>query len=117
MTLLARTSARANRRRQKSAEKRMDEIVSVAAIADDYGSVDRRGDLAIENHFQSLYHLVSSREEKEAVAAAYATWQKCERDEDEAVIRSVGGSVQLLKRNNDYWLNGSLTPDGSGDVA
>jgi hypothetical protein len=115
MTLTERiqiSQATANRLRQRKAERRLDEIVKVADIADDYGSVDRRGDLAIETHFGRLYQLVSSAEEKQAVAAAYVTWQKCEQAEDEAVIGSVGESVYLLKANNDFWLDDGCGPDG-----
>lgn len=96
--------------RQRKAEKRLDEIVSVGSIAEDYRTVDARGDEAIESHFRSLYHLVDSPVEKQAVAAAYVTWQKSEAAEDRAVHGSVGGSVNLLKRNNDFWLNDGCGP-------
>jgi hypothetical protein len=102
----------ARRHRQRRAERRLDEIVRVTGIADDYGEADRRGDLAIETHFIRLYQLVNSQAEKEAVAAAFVTWQKSEAAEDEAVIGSVGESVHLLKANNPFWLDDGCGPDG-----
>ena len=111
------TATRANRQRQQRAEVRMDEIVSVAAIAGDYEQADRDGDLTIQDHFQSLYHLVDSEEEREAVARAFAVWQKCEQAEERALRGSVDESVDLLRTNNDFWLNGALTPDGDGGAA
>lgn len=109
---IATTRARSNRERQARAERRLDEIVKVAGIADDYTSEDRRGDLAIETHFARLYQLVDTQEEREAVATAYVVWQKCEQAEEEALFGSVGGSVDLLKRNNPFWLNDGCGPDG-----
>lgn len=120
MTLLARTTARANRANratQHRAERRLDEIVKVAGIADDYQTVDRAGDLAIEKHFAALYQLVDTQEEREAVAAAFATWQACERREEYALRGSVDDSVTLLKSNNPFWINGSATPDDSDGAA
>lgn len=98
------TATRANRDRQDLAERRTDEIASVAEIESDYAKVDRAGDLAIEAHFATLYQLVDSEEEKRAVAAAYAVWCRSERAEDAAVGGSVTEAVELLRNNNPLWL-------------
>lgn len=123
MTLLARTTARRrltatteNRLRQQRAELRMDEIVSVAGIATDYQSADRAGDLEIQDHFQTLFDLVDTEDEKRAVARAFAVWQRCEQREEHALRGSVDGSVDLLRKNNDYWL-GSFVPENDGGAA
>lgn len=108
-----RRSRVSNRQKQRAAERRMDEIVSVAAIATDYESVDRAGDLAIEAKFQELYRLVDSPAEKEAVARAFAVHQKAERAEDVAVRGSVDESVDLLRTNNNLWLHDGCGPDGT----
>jgi hypothetical protein len=105
-----------NRVIQQRAEKRMDEIVSVAEIATDYEATDRAGDLEIESRFSELYQLVDSEEEKAAVARAFAVHQRAERREDLAVRGSVDESVDLLRTNNDFWL-GSFVPDGDGGAA
>ena len=110
------TATRANRQRQQRAEVRMDEIVSVAAIAPAYEQADRAGDLTIQDHFQSLYHLVDSEEEREAVARAFAVWQKCEQAEERALRGSVDESVDLLRTNNDFWL-GAYVPENDGGAA
>lgn len=116
-TAIRETATRANRQRQRRAEARLDEIVKVAGIADDYATVDRRGDLEIEKHFAALYQLVDSDAEREAVARAFATWQKCEQAEESALTGSVDDSVALLKRNNDLFIDGCYTPTGSGRSA
>lgn len=119
MTILARTrqtATRQHRARQHRAEVRMDEIVSVAAIAEDYEKIDRAGDLSIQDHFQMLFNLVNSEEEKQAVSRAFATWMKCEQREEYVLRGSVDESVDLLRTNNDYWL-GSFVPDGEGGAA
>ena len=102
--------------RQERAERRMDEIVSVASIATDYEAIDRSGDLEIEARFIELYQLVDSPAEKDAVARAFAVHQKAERAEDIAVRGSVDESVDLLREGNDYWL-GAYCPDGSDGAA
>lgn len=110
------TATKRNRARQERAEKRMDEIVQVASIATDYESVDRVGDLEIEDHFKKLYALVDTEDEKQAVARAYAVHMAAERREDVAVRSSVDESVATLKHNNPFWL-GAFVPDGDGDAA
>ena len=123
MTLLERTTTyrretatRANRNHSERVEKRVDEIAVVAEVHTDYTKADRAGDLAIEAKFQELYQLVDTEAEKEAVAKAFATWQRTEQREDLAVSTSVGGAVSLLRDNNDYWL-GAFVPDGDGGAA
>ena len=110
------TATTANRQRQQRAERRMDEIVSVAGIAGDYEKVDRDGDLTIQDHFQSLYHLVDTEEERDAVARAFAVWQKCEQAEERVLRGSVDESVDLLRTNNDFWL-GAFVPENDGGAA
>lgn len=95
---------RANRARQELAERRADEIADVAEIATEYGKVDRAGDVAIEGHFQSLYQLVDSKPEKDAVLAAYMVWVRSERNEDAAVASAVEAAKDTLRANNPYWL-------------
>lgn len=107
---------RGDRLEQMRAERRMDEIVSVASVATTYESVDRAGDLEIEDRFKELYNLVDSEEEKQAVARAFAVHQRAERAEDLAVRGSVDEAVDLLRSNNDFWL-GSFVPDGDGGAA
>jgi hypothetical protein len=116
VTIAQRSATKRNRQRQQRAERRLDEIVQVASIADDYALADRRGDLEIEARFQELYNLVDSPAEKEAVARAFAVHQRTEQNEERAVVGSVGESVDLLKAGNDFWL-GSWTPSGEGDAA
>ena len=111
------TATTANRQRQIRAELRLDEIVKAAGIADDYERTDRLGDLEIERHFATLYHLVDTEAEKEAVAAAFAAWMRAEADEDRVVRGSVDGTVSLLKSNNDIFIENVYTPAGSDRVA
>jgi hypothetical protein len=106
-----------NRQRQLRAEMRLDEIVKVAGIADDYETIDRRGDLEMEKRFATLYHLVDSEAEKEAVAAAFAAWMRTERAEERHVSGAVEGSVTTLKRNNPVWIDGAAVPSGSDGAA
>jgi hypothetical protein len=113
MTIASRTATKRNRQRQQRAEKRLDEIVSVASIADDYALADRRGDLEIEARFTELYNLVDSEAEKEAVARAFAVHQRTEQNEERVVVGSVGESVDLLKSNNGLWLHDGCGPDGT----
>lgn len=99
--------------RQRRAETRLDEIVSVGAIGTDYQTEDRRGDLEVESRFLELYQLVDSKEEKDAVARAFAVWTRSEKAEERVVMASVGGSVNLLRENNNLWLHDGCGPDGS----
>lgn len=110
-------ASRANRERQQRAEKRMDEIVKVAGVADDYAAADRAGDLAIARHFTELYRLVDTDAERHAVARAFAVWTAAERREDLAVRDSVGESVELLKSHNPLFIDGSFVPSDSDGAA
>lgn len=105
------------RQRQLRAELRLDEIVKTAGIADEYERTDRRGDLEIERHFATLYHLVDTEAEKEAVAAAFAAWMRSEAAEDTVVRGAVDGSVSFLKQNNPVWIDGAAVPSGSDGAA
>ena len=110
-------ATRENREAQHRAELRLTEIVKTAGIADDYMTIDRRGDLEMETHFARMFHASPNEEMRVLVTRAFAAWQKDERAEEEAVYRSTGSVVQLLKDNNDVWLNGSAVPVGSDGVA
>ena len=116
-TAIRATATATNRARQRRAEARLDEIVKVAGIADDYATVDRHGDLEIEKHFAALYQLVDSDNEREAVARAFAVWQRSEQAEDDALRGSVDDSVGLLKSNNPLFIDGAYTPTDSGRSA
>ena len=107
----------ANRQRQLRAERRLDEIVKTAGIADDYMDIDRRGDLDIETHFGRMWHAAPNEEMRTLVARAFAAWQKDEQAEEEAIRQSVGGAVALLKRNNPYFIEGQFVPAGSDGAA
>ena len=109
-------ATRANRHRKEAAGKRIDEIGAVTDIAPTYQAVDRAGDLAIESKFQELYCLVDTEEEKQAIAAAFAVWQRTERAEDLAVTGAVNEAADVLRGNNDFWL-GAYVPDGDGGAA
>lgn len=120
MTLLARTTTtrmRLARINQHRAERRLDEIVKVAGIADDYGRVDRAGDIQVEVAFARCYQLVDTDEERAAIADAFAVWQRTEKAEDLAVTGSVDEAVDLLKTNNPIWLNGAAVPGDSDGAA
>lgn len=102
--------------RQRRAETRLDEIVKVAGIADDYNEIDRAGDLDLETHFGKLWQAAETEEMRTLVARTFAAWQRDEQAEERIVHQSVGGSVQLLKQNNDFWL-GAAVPKNSGGAA
>lgn len=106
-TITERQSRRArtnNRARQTRAEARLEEIVKVSGIADEYAAVDRRGDLEIETRFAELYQLVNSEAERGAVARAFAAWQRDEQAEEAIVRGSVDESVDLLKQHNPLFI-------------
>lgn len=97
-------AVKANRSKSQAAAVRVDEIAAVSEVGTDYTKVDRAGDVAIEGHFQNLYQLVDSKEEKDAVLRAYLVWVKAERNEDAAVSGAVTEAVETLKANNPFWL-------------
>ena len=111
------TANRENRERQHRAELRLSEIVKTSGIADDYAAIDRRGDLDIETHFARLYQQAPTDEYRTLVTRAFMAWQSDEKAEEATVYGSVGSTVQLLKDNNDVWLNGARVPAGSDGVA
>ena len=111
------TATRENRERQNRAELRLEEIVKTSGIADEYEAVDRRGDLDIETHFARLFQQAPDEKFRTLVTRAFMAWQADEKAEEEAVYGSVGATVQMLKNNNDVWINGARVPDGSGGAA
>ncbi len=111
------TATRSNRARQRAAETRLDEIVKVAGIADDYLEIDRAGDLNIETHFGRLWQAAESDQMRTLIARTFAAYQRDEQAEERVVHEAVGDAVHLLKVNNDYWLDGSAVPAGSDGAA
>jgi hypothetical protein len=102
--------------RQRRAETRLDEIVKVAGIADDYAKVDAAGDEDLKTHFGRMWNAAETEEMRTLVARTFAAWTRDEEAEERIVHQSVGGSVQLLKENNDFWLGASV-PAGSDGAA
>ena len=98
--------------RQRRAELRLDEIVKVAGIADDYNEIDRAGDLTLETHFGKLWQAAETEEMRTLVARTFAAWTRDEQAEERVVRESVDCSVTLLKTNNDFWLADGCGPDG-----
>lgn len=111
------TATRLNRERQQRAELRLEELIKVDGIADDYALSDRHGDLAMERRFATLYALVDTEAEKEAVAAAFATWMKTERDEEASVVGSVKSTRSFMADNNPAFIDGAFVPGGSDGAA
>jgi hypothetical protein len=109
-TAIHAAAGRINRERQTRAELRLEELLKVEGIADEYEAIDRQGDLQMERRFATLYALVDSEAEKEAVAAAFATWMRTERDEEAVLRGSVGGAMTFLKDNNHVWIDGAAVP-------
>lgn len=100
----ARRAVRANRARQRLAEIRLSEIVSVADIDTQYDRIDREGDLAMESWFASAYQSAPTEDMRELIARGFVIWQRSERAEEQHVHAGVGAAVQLLKDNNATWL-------------
>ena len=106
------SAGRLSRQRQRRAELRLDEIVSVAGIADQYAAADRAGDLDVEAHFGRLWRAAETEEMRTLIVQAFAAWTKDEQIEELAVRDAVGDSVALLKTNNDTWLTDGCGPSG-----
>ena len=107
------TATRSNRLRQHLAELRLEEIVKVAGIADDYEKADRAGDLRIETAFARIYQTVTDEKVRQLVVDAYVAWQADEREEERLVRGGVDTSVAMLKRHNPAFIEGAFVPDGS----
>lgn len=105
------TATAANRGRQHRAELRLEEIIKVAGIADQYEATDRVGDLRIETAFARIYQSTADEHVRELVTAAFMAWQDDERTEERVVRGQVDESVALLKVNNPAFINGAFTPD------
>lgn len=112
-----RTATTANRQRQIRAELRLEEIVKVAGIADEYERTDRAGDLQMEAHFGNLFRLASDEEMRRAVVDAFVCWQRDEQAEERVVRGGVDESVTLLKANNPVFIEGQYVPAGSDGAA
>lgn len=110
-------ASRDNRQRQLRAERRITEIVKVSGIADEYGKVDRKGDLRIETAFARLYHAAPSEELRTLIVDAYVAWQVDERAEEQAVVGQTGMAVAYMKDGNPIWLDGAAVPTGSDGAA
>ena len=123
MTLLARTSARANRRRQTLAELRVDEQLTITdyrPLFRRWEQVDRDGDNRIETRFQQLYALLDSEAQKQMLGSIYAEWMADERNE-EAGLEAIAlhNSRQLFqhRRNTPTFVDGQWAPDGEDGAA
>lgn len=97
-------AVRANRARQRLAEIRLGEIVSVADITPTYEAIDRAGDLAMESWFAQAYQSATDEDMRALIAQGFVIWQRTERAEEQHVRSGVGDSVDLLKANNRTWL-------------
>jgi hypothetical protein len=100
------------RQNQLRAELRLEEIIKVEGIADDYATVDRSGDLEMERHFGIMYHAAHSERMRELIVAAFLSWEKTERNEERVVRRSVDGTALMLRENNDVFLADGCGPTG-----
>lgn len=100
------------RQNQLRAELRLEELIKVEGIADDYATVDRRGDLEMERHFGILYHAAPSERFRELVVAAFMAWDRTERNEENVVTTSVDEAGALMRENNDVFLADGCGPTG-----
>lgn len=117
LNLRERISATDRRKRQIRAELRIEEIVAVAGIADEYDKVDRPADQATVNAFRKVWSLVDSDEERAAVAEAFAVWKRHDLRRDMSVRGETDEAVVLLKSHNPIFVEGCYVPDGSDGVA
>lgn len=108
------TASASNRQRQHRAELRLEEIIKVAGIADQYEAADRAGDLRIETAFARIYQSTSDEHIRDLVLTAFMAWQDDEKAEERIVRGEVGAAVSLLKSNNPTFVNGSFTPIDDG---
>lgn len=105
----------ANRQAQLRAELRLEELIKIEGIADEYGRVDRMGDLNIERHFALIYSMAESPRMRDLIAKTYALWMADEKAEEMAVRSSVDEAGIFMRRNNAVWINGaSVPPDSDG---
>lgn len=111
------TATAENRLRQHRAELRLEEIVKVAGIADDYDHADRIGDLNVETAFARIYQMAESEPMREAIVQAFVAWQNDERAEESIVHGGVDSSVSMLKRHNPAFIEGAFVPEDSDYVA
>lgn len=100
------------RSRQMRAEQRLEELVKIAGLPDAYDKAGRSGNLAVETAFARCYQLVNSDAEREAVTNAFMVWQRDERSERQFVNAFSSETTDLLKSNNDLFLNDGCGPTG-----
>ena len=100
------------RQNQLRAELRLEEIIKVEGIADDYAAIDRQGDLEMERHFGLLYHAAHSERMRELVVAAFMAWDRSERNEEGVVRGSVNKAGAMLRENNTVFLSDGCGPTG-----
>ena len=110
-------ATRANREAQLRAELRLEELIKVEGIADEYERVDRMGDLNIERRFALMYSMAHSERMRELIAQTYAEWMKDERAEELAVESRVREAGTFMRRNNSVWIDGAAVPNGSDGAA
>lgn len=106
------TATLANRLRQRKAEQRLEELVKIAGIPDEYERRGRSSDLAVETAFATCYQLVNTEDERAAVVRAFQLWQRDEKHEKGIVRDLTDESVQFLKDGNDLFLNDGCGPTG-----
>ena len=111
-TAIRETATKLNRERQHRAEQRLEEIVKVAGLPDAYTKHDRSGNLAVETAFARVYQLVNTDAERAAVAKAFVVWQHDERKESTFIGEWSSEAVDILKGNNDLFLNDGCGPTG-----
>lgn len=92
------------RARQHRAELRLEEMIKVSGIADDYQKIDRKGDLAIERAFGNLYRCAPTDGMRDLVVRTYMQWMKDEAEEEKVVRSSVEGAVTFMASNNPVFI-------------
>ena len=102
----------AARQRQDDAEARLEELIKIGGIPEEYDRLDRPGNLAVETAFARCYQLVDSDDEREAVVKAFVTWQSDERHERKVVRDVTADALDFVKGQNDRWLTDGCGPSG-----
>lgn len=111
------TTNREDREAQRRAELRLEELIKVDGIADEYERVDRMGDLNIERHFALIYSMAHSDRMRELIAQTYAMWMADEKAEERAVRSKVEDAGTFMRLNNSVWIDGAAVPSGSDGAA
>lgn len=115
------TATRANRVRQMKAELRLEEIVKVAGISDQYDRIDRAGDLNIETAFARIFQMAETKAMRDAIVDCFVAWQADEKAEEAIVHGETQGAVSLMKFDNPLFIEDQPIPFPSagfdGDAA